>query len=890
MNLLQGQAIFLVITALSLIIIFNGCEPAERNEEAVSDNHNLRLHWTVKSNFEKENQAIHEMTLLNEGDETLNTGWTLYFNFMRLIEDAATPEGAAVSDHAAITHINGDFYRLQPDERFPSLEPGEEARFTFVSQGSAVLKIDGPDGAYIEQAGGEVVPVEISIEPFTRKEQVHRSQDDAVPLATAENLFEKSENLSLLPEDELSPVVPTPSHLSRRDGAFTITGNTGIHFQNDLENEARLLAETLEPLLGTELSRKERPPAPDEKAIELIISDLKVGDNPKTYGDEAYLLEISDSGVSITGTDEAGVFYGIQTLKAVIPVETWASLPTDGDDDNAASITIDAMSVADAPGFEYRGLHLDVSRNFHSAEQVKRLLDVMSFYKLNRFHFHLTDDEGWRLAVDAFPELTEIGGRRGHTHDEKDHLLPSYGSGPDPDVQASKGSGWYSREEYVDILRYATDRHIKVIPEVDVPGHARAAKVAMKNRHERLMDEGRDDEAEAFRIHDPADTSEYRSIQRWTDNVINVCQESTYRFLREVYDEIIDMHREANAPLATIHVGGDEVPSGVWEGSPVCHDLVSREADLYGTDDLMDYFFKRTRADLEDRGLTMSAWEEFSLIPDPETGETIPNPLFAGESIPYVWSNIWGTGTESYSYQLANAGYDIVMSHASNFYFDLSYQKHPEESGLYWAGFVDTPDPFSFIPFELYKSGVTDYLGNPMPEDRYDDFPRLTEEGREHILGLQAQLWGETFRTPDRVEYMALPRLISLAERAWVPEEEWMEIESREERLDALSHAWNEFANRLGQRELPRLDHLNGGYGYRVPPPGARVQDGTLEANVAYPGLEIRYTLDGSEPDEQSNLYESPVPVDSETEIRLRTFDQQGRSSRTSSIPDMVER
>ena len=884
MNLLQGQTIVMTGIAVFISMLFSDFARTENTGDPLHNDHELRLHWSVVSNFDKQNQAIHEMTLHNEGTETLNADWALYFNFMRLIEESTTPDGTEAANYASITHINGDFYRLQPDDTFPPLDPGEESRFTFASRGSAILAIDGPDGAYIEQSDGEIIPVEITIEPFTREEQVHRSPDDAVPLATTENLFEKNKNLSQLPENGLPPVVPTPVSLSRLDGRFTINQGTTIHYQNDLTTEARLLAEDLKPLFGSTLTSRNRPPEPDESAIELKLSELTVDGNRKTSGDEAYHMEINDSGITITGTDEAGVFYGIQTLKALIPIDARASAHSP-EQSETTTITLDAKSIRDAPGFAYRGLHLDVSRNFQSVEQVKRLLDVMSFYKLNRFHFHLTDDEGWRLAVDAFPELTEIGGRRGHTHDEQNHLLPSYGSGPDPDVQASKGNGWYSREEYVDILRYATDRHIKVIPEVDVPGHARAAKVAMKNRYERLIEEERDEDAEAFRVHDPADTSEYLSIQRWTDNVINVCQESTYRFLREVYDEIIDMHREAGAPLSTIHVGGDEVPSGVWEGSPVCHDLISREADMDGTDDLMDYFFDRTKADLWDRGLTMSAWEEFSLIPDPETGETIPNPLFAGESIPYVWSNIWGTGTESYSYQLANAGYDIVMSHASNFYFDLSYQKHPEESGLYWAGFVDTPDPFSFIPYELYKSGVKDYLGNPMPEDRYDDFPRLTEQGRQHILGLQAQLWGETFRSPDRVEYMALPRIISLSERSWVPEEDWMKIASRDERLEALADAWNKFANRLGQRELPRLDYINDGYGYRIPPPGARSQDGKLEANVAYPGLVIRYTLDGSDPDEHSSLYEAPIPVDSNTEVTLRTFDQQGRSSRSSSIP-----
>jgi len=514
---------------------------------------------------------------------------------------------------------------------------------------------------------------------------------------------------------------------------------------------------------------------------------------------------------------------------------------------------------------------------------VKRLLDVMSFYKLNKFHFHLTDDEGWRLAINAFPELTEVGGRRGHTHDERDHLIPSFGSGPEPDKP--KGSGWYTQEEYKEILRYANERHIEVIPEIDVPGHARAALIGMKARYDRLIEEGKTDEADRYRIHEPEDESEYMSVQRWKDNVINVCQESTYRFLGVVFDEIIDMHRDAGVPLSSIHIGADEVPRGVWVDSPKCKVLIDETPELDSIDQLQVWFFGRMEEMLAERDLAMSGWEEIALV-GYYGGRKELNPDFAGRSIPYVWSNIWGAGTEGYAYKLANAGYEIVMSHASNFYFDFAYNKHPEEAGLFWAGFVDTRDPFAFIPFDLYKSGVGTAMGHPIPGDAYDDFEQLSESGKQNILGLQGQLWGETFTSLNRVEYMALPRIIPLAQRAWVPHENWMDIEDRSGRLDALEIAWNEFANRLGQRELRRLDYMNGGYEYRIPPPGAVIEHGILKANIAYPGLQIRYTTDGTEPSQDSRRYEKPVEIDENSNIKVRTFDTRGRGSRVVSVPE----
>ena len=858
-----------------------GCRP---QSDAFGEN-DLTLHWEVTSNFRDTAHAYNELRIVNNGSRNLGDGWSLYFNFMRLIDTGWSPE------NAGITHINGDFYRITPGDSYEPVPPGGELRIPFRTRGATILQIDGPDGAYIVFEDGRILTMDIRTGPFERPEQWHRSPDDAVPLANAEALFEQNRNLHLLEPNEITDVVPTPVSMQIHGGVFELSAQAIIYHQDGLESEAAFLARSLEQVLGRRprisviagpeetggtVSTGGYGLAGAEGSIHLHTGAVTVDENQYQAGDEAYRLEISESGIQITGSDAAGVFYGIQSLRSLLPVDVWfAAIP---------SIPLTGKVIEDAPGFRYRGLHLDVSRNFQSVESVKKLLDVMAFYKLNRFHFHLTDDEGWRLAISAFPELTEIGGRRGHTPDEKEHLMPSYGSGPSPDVDASMGSGWYSREDYVELLRYATERHIEVIPEIDVPGHARAALVAMQNRYERLHEEGRAGEAGRYRIHDPEDTSEYMSIQRWTDNVINVCQESTYRFLQVVYDEIIDLHREAEAPLTMIHIGGDEVPRGVWEESPECRDLMAREDHVSSTADLMDYFFARSQADLADRGLTMAAWEEFSLIRDPDTGQMVPNPLFAGNSVPFVWSNIWGTGTESYSYQLANAGYQILMNHASNFYFDLTYQKHPEEPGLFWAGFVDTRDPYAFIPFDLYKSGVRDHLGRPMSEDAFDGFPQLTEQGRENILGLQAQLWSETFRTPERVEFMALPRIIVLAERAWVPEQDWMNLPRRSDRTEALDVAWNEFSNRLGQRELHRLDHMNGGYAYRIPPPGAVVEDGMLRANVAHPGFEIRYTTDGSEPTEHSLLYEGPAPVHGIPVIRLRTFDTRGRGSRTSTL------
>jgi hexosaminidase len=646
----------------------------------------------------------------------------------------------------------------------------------------------------------------------------------------------------------------------------TIDERWEIHYQEGLDGEAAYLASTLEELLGERLPTTEGE-TPGERVIRLkTVPRLEVAGGSRRTGDEAYALIVSArSGIEVSGTDPAGVFYAIQSLRALLPVEAYGHIQD--------SITVDEVTVVDAPRFAYRGMHLDVARNFKSRQFVEKLLELMAFYKLNKFHFHLTDDEGWRFAVAALPELTEVGGRRGHTEDELDRLLPSYGSGPVPDPSSSNGTGYYTRDELIEILRYAAKRHIEVIPEIDFPGHARAAVKSMDARRHRLLAEGRADEAQEYALSDPEDRSQYRSAQGWTDNVIDVCHESSYRFVETVVDEIVSLYREAGAPLTTVHIGGDEVPDGAWQGSGACRTVVdSTDATI----DLHGHFVGRVRRILDDRGLATAGWEEIALeaMADPDRTDT--------ELRVYAWNSVWGWGGEENAYRLANAGYPVVLSSASNLYFDLAYDKDPDEPGLYWAGFVDTRGPFEFTPHDLYKSARVDRMGNAIAPEVHLTSVRLTETGRSRILGIQGQLWGELTPDPASAEYMAFPKLLGLAERAWARQPAWARIEDPERRAVELETAWNRFANVLGQRELARLDSLAGGVHYRIPPPGAVIENGRLQANTAFPGLTIRYTTDGSEPDSGSTVYQGPVAVSGP--VTVRVFDSRGRGSRSSLI------
>lgn len=837
----------------------------------------IAIRWGVLTNYVDGGSRFRsQLTLTNRGNVPLPaTGWTLYFNFLRPIVAESTPPSVRIE------RVNGDLFRMMPADGFAPIRPGEQRAIVFEALAYAVKTIDAPAGYYFVFEGPDGQPQppvavrDTSLAPFTRPQQTDRSPADAVPVPTPESRFRQHQALSVLPDSALSRITPTPVAVTPGPGAFRLTPSVTIGQAGGLSAEAAHLADALAPALGT------RPAVTSDTAhAAVVLRQGPVTLDDESLGPEAYTLLVSPSGITITGTDAAGVFYGVQSLRAWLPLDAY--------EEAGAAIAIPAAEVVDAPRFPYRGLHLDVARNVQPKEAVLRLFDLMAFYKLNTFHFHLTDDEGWRLAIDGLPELTEIGGRRGHTPDERDHLIPSYGSGPDPDPAVSYGSGWYTRADYIEMLQYAHERHIEVIPEVDVPGHARAAIVAMKERHRRLMAEGRPAAANRYRLHDPQDQSTYRSVQGWDDNVINVCQPSTYRFLEAVIDDIQALYDEAGVPLTTVHVGGDEVPSGAWEQSPICQQFIAESDRVDGVEDLFTYFLERMSALLAERDLVMAGWEEVALTERHDDGEstTVPNDVLADQNVrPYVWANIWGSGTEDHAYQLANAGYEVVMSHASNLYFDMAYNKHPHENGFYWADFVDDAGPFNFVPLDLYKSAERTQLGHPIDaETAFAGATRLTEEGRRHILGVQGQLWGETLRSVDLLEYMTMPRLISLAERAWAPQPAWATVEADAERDRQRWTAWAEFANRLGQRELPRLSGLDPDWSFRLPVPGAVVEEGRLHAKGALPGLTIRYTTDGSTPTAQSARYTGPVSVGGADVVKLRTFDAQGRGSRVATL------
>jgi hexosaminidase len=419
--------------------MLNSLNPAEK---AHAQKLPVSVSWRLIAN-RPDNRFEAELKLDGSTDIPLGDKWALYFN------SASRIYPNSVAKDFSLTHINGDFFVLRPAPGTPPIAAQDSRTIRYDGGPWALNRSDAPSGFYFiaddTTADSAPIPIPLRIEDFPPSEMLKRGAADEVPVVTAESRYRENGQLTLLPRNELINVVPTPREMSRLPGKVRLNGSSAIYCEPQLAREADLLAAQLEPLLRKRIA-VQHDMQTGTNVIRLRVDEIRVGESVKRAGDEAYLLTANpENGIEIVGSDPAGVFYGMQTLRALVPWEAYRN--------PASEIEFDAVKIADAPRFAYRGLHLDVARNFQSKATVKKLLDLMAFYKLNRFHWHLTDDEGWRIEVRALPELTDVGAHRGHTLDDANHLVPSYGSGPFADDDTSPGNGYYSQDDLVEISR-----------------------------------------------------------------------------------------------------------------------------------------------------------------------------------------------------------------------------------------------------------------------------------------------------------------------------------------------------------------------------------------------------------------------------------------------------
>ena len=832
----------------------------------------------------------------------LRGDWKLYFNFVRqpLAAGPAGEPGDSARTQLAEQGLelahgdrarSGDLYALTPTTAFAPVPPGQRRTVDLGVELWTILKTDAPAGWHIVFDGEPArwVPARALLDP-SDPAQTTAFSGDANRVPTAASRYADN-TTPLLRLDLQDRILPRPLQASARPGLLSLGGSrTTIAADDALAGEADFLRSALQDVLRGAVVRSGQGGRAD---VTLRLNRGLDVDGDGTPDPEGYTLEITGRGVQITGADAAGVLYGIETLRQLIPVDAYRAAAAGRP---SSSFWLPRAHVADAPLLGYRGLQIDVARHFESKATIEKFLDLMAFLKLNRLHLHLTDDEGWRLQIPGLPELTDFGARRGFDPAEQSMLHQGMGSGsdlapgdgiadkPTDETQANlgrrprwqgfeqatlnyvgQGSGAYSPQQFEELLRYAHARHIEVIPEFDFPAHARAAVQAMERRYRRLADTDAAAASE-FRLLDPDDTSVHRSVQGYTDNLVNPCLESTYRFLTKVVTEVRAMYDAAGVPLTMVNLGGDEPPGpNRWQGSPAC----ASGADTAGKDDkhLIDQFFKRWNDIALGVAPRTAGWEDVLLA---GTG-TLTLPGF----VPLPWQNVWGWGREQVAYQWANRGTPVVLAHATNLYMDLAYNKDPDEPGYYWAAFVDERSTFTYQPFDVYANATNDRWGNPFTPD--PAWERLTAAGRGNVLGLEAQLWAENGKRPELREYQAFPKLLGAATRAW---------DRRTPSPQEMPVAWDRFVNTLGQVTFPLLSYYrpvglagaSSGVNYRIPLPGGRIDDGTLRANVRDPGMAIEVSTDGR----RWTAYSGPARVGDWALLRTRAAD--GRTSRLSPV------
>ncbi|WP_235587972.1 family 20 glycosylhydrolase [Sphingopyxis sp. H115] len=770
-----------------------------------------------------------------------NTGLALYFSFVNRLP-------LVESDIFAHRLINGDVQQLtlKPGA---TLRPGSTHEIKLWGVGSHFSKAFGMPNAYLVADGLEprtiaatrpVIDAETGLEtlpfiaPMTDEAKLAtKSEADKTRWLTAERAFDLQAG-RLAPEATGIVILPKPAKAVQGKGKPV-----------DLRHGVAL---TLDGVERSAIAPALAALGAKEGALPLTIRiDRAAAAKP-----ESYIIDAKASGIAITAHDAAGAGHALRSLAQQAAFEKGRLMP---------------LHVADAPEYGFRGLHIDLGRNFHSRDEILKLVEAMATYKLNKLHLHLAEDEGWRIEIPALPELAEIGSKRCHDPSETRCLLPQLGAGPDG---AGSVNGYLTAADYVAIVRAAAARQIEVIPSIDMPGHSRAAIKAMEVRHARLTAAGKQEEADAYRLIDPADTTEYRSIQNYDDNTLNVCIPATYRFVDTVVDALAAMHRQAGVPLKTFHLGADET-AGAWVKSPACQAMIAENGGDAGK--LTPRFIERVTASLAAKGLRTGGWSDG--MGHTETAAMPKQPHL-------VQTNIWGvlhSGAIREAHDQLGRGWDVVLSIPDLGYFDMPYAPHPDEGGYDWASRgVDPYQVFGFMPDNLPANAAT--IRNIHAEGQPIEDKPVLEPGRR-VAGLQAQLWSETIRTDGQVDYMLFPRLLALAERAWAPAP-WTpayragaSYEWGDRRVDAakLKAGWQDFAGRVAV-QWPMLEKI--GVAYRVAPPGARIANGKLEANSMFPGTTIEYRVEGG----AWTRYAGPVAVGGAVELRSRSADGK-RASRT---------
>ncbi|WP_100643455.1 family 20 glycosylhydrolase [Alteromonas facilis] len=759
-------------------------------------------------------------------------GWSIYFSHLSPITNIDTQD-------VTVKHINGDLHQLRFNR---PINTGEvfvlplEAAFWHVNRSDIMpnMYIDGDniEPTIIHATRGiedKYTGVEYAAHAghWDTPKQTLRSQDDQLAIASAEYIYSQNQqrqNANVTPSPRIVPKVKKASWSGDR-----LSVNEGIDV-----SQIRALTLGIEALEDSEFPFNQS----GMQVIWQVVPDMP---------EEHYGLSIKNTGIEITASSESGANYALLSLAQLF--------------DDAQTLPLG--SIEDEPHYAYRGMHMDIARNFVGQDAIFSLLDEMFYAKLNRLHLHFADDEGWRVEISDMPELTDIGAFR--CANEKTCILPQLGSGPDRENQVN---GYISRDDYIKLLQYAAQRNIEVIPSFDVPGHARAAIESMEKRYQKTNDD-------RYRLIDPLDITQYQSIQYYSDNTVNPCIDSTYRFIDSVVDELQRMHNDAGTPLSTFHLGADET-AGAWIQSPMCEQLLGRALSPDDTHKLTAIFIKRVYDMVKQKGLVLAGWSDGM--------STLDTALRSDNMLVTLWKTL-ASNADADAVTWTQSEAKVVYSFPDVLYFDFPYQNHPMEPGYYWASKnTDLFKVFQFTPDALpvHQWLWQDRMGNKINSG--------TTVAPNAPLGIQGQVWSEAIRSKETLEYMIYPRLYALGERAWSSpawQQAALDVIAGEATIDHVlalqTVEWQEFIQQIVGYHLPRLALK--GVNFRLPPPGVMAQQDGFLTNPTYPGLITEYLT----PQGEWMTFSNNSKVDSQTLFRSR-LNNTSRVSRPHSAAQLSAR
>ena len=481
-------------------------------------------------------------------------------------------------------------------------------------------------------------------------------------------------------------IIPAPVSIKKTNGEFILSRET-VLLADSLDNKSVVfLADYLRD--KKMLSIQSKADTNKNVANSIVFTSSGLDSLPP----EGYRLTITPQKITIAGRG-AGLFYGVQTLLQLMPAT------------GAATIKFPCVQIEDYPRFGYRGMMLDVCRHFFSVEFVKKYIDLMAAYKLNTFHWHLTDDQGWRIEIKKYPRLTEIGSQRAQT------VIGNYHDRTPQQFDNTPYGGYYTQDQIRDVIKYAADRYITIIPEIEMPGHSSAALAAYPELS-----------------CDPS--YPYKVSETWGVFHDTYCpSDKTFDFLQDVLTEVMDLF-----PSKYIHIGGDEAPKDAWKKSEFCQRLIKKlgfKDDKTDTkeDKLQSYFIERIEKFVNSKGRRIIGWDEIL------EGGLSPN------------ATVMSWRGEAGGIAAAQQNHDVIMTPGSGgLYLDAAQNKLSEEP-LTIGGYTPLIKTYSYNPVPLV----------------------LTPDQQKHIIGVQANLWTEYITTDAKVEYMVLPRMLALSEVAWTP-------------------------------------------------------------------------------------------------------------------------